>query len=93
MLIPIPCHFYNQPFHTYYMPRSCQTHHSQPINHFTHAYSLISCFNITIQPNMWRTPKDKEGNRTQIYSRPALAQAEKPRSGERFPSLRRAPFP
>jgi len=51
LFIPITCHFYNQPSHTHYTPRSCQTHHSQPINHFTHAYSLISCFNIAIQLN------------------------------------------
>jgi len=51
LLIPIPCHFYNQPSHIHYTLRSCQTHHSQPINHSTHAYSLISCFNIAIQLN------------------------------------------
>jgi len=51
LLIPIPCHFYNQPSNTHYTARSCQTHHSQPISHFTHKYSLISCFNIAIQLN------------------------------------------
>ena len=77
MFIPIPCHFYTQPFHTHYMPRSCQTHHSQFINHFTHAYSLISCFNIAIQPDRWQTLKSREENRTQTLSRPTLAQAKR----------------
>jgi len=90
MLIPIPCHFYNQPFHTHYMPRSCQAHHPQLINPLTHAYSFISCFNIAIQPNMYQTPKNKERNRTQALSRQTLAPAERSRSGERLLSLRQA---
>jgi len=30
LFIPIPCHFDNQPSHTCYMLRSCQTHQSSP---------------------------------------------------------------
>ena len=82
----------NQPSHSFYMPRSCQTHQFQPINHSIHAKSLISCFNIVIQPNMWQASKNREENRTRAHPRPVLAQAERPRSSERVLSLRRAPF-
>jgi len=41
---------------------------------------------------MWQTPKNKEENRTQTLSRPVLAQAERPCSGERLLSLKRASF-
>ena len=39
--------------------------HVKPINHnpiipLTHAYSHITCFIITIQPNGWQTPKTKK---------------------------------
>ena len=55
-LIPIPCHqcniivhtefmtTYNQPFHWNRMPRFIQVHHSQSMNHITHANSFISYF-------------------------------------------------
>ena len=80
--MPILCHFYNQPFHAHYMPRSCQAHHPQLIHPLTHAYSFIPYFNIAMQPNMYQTPKNKEGNRTQPLSRPTLAQAKRSHSGE-----------
>jgi len=70
----------------------CQTHQFQSINPFTHANSLISCFIIIIQPNMWQTPKNKEENKAWTHSRPVLTQAERPHSGKKVLSLRRAPF-
>jgi len=82
LLILIPCLFHNQPSHTCHMPRSCKTYQLQPINHFTHAYSLISCFNIAIQPIMWQTPKNREENISWAHSRPVLTQAKRPRSSE-----------
>jgi len=46
--------------HPYSIPKSYQTHHIQPMNHFIHATSLKTCFNTIIQLNMWHLSKNKE---------------------------------
>ena len=80
-LISLPCHFHNQPFHDYYMPRFIQVHHSQLIHPPTHAYSFPSCHYIIIKSNTsqtsrtWRTLNHNALSPSSLPRLKGLAQA------------------